>query len=215
MLINFQQSLQKYNMHVRGVIHVGAHYGQEYKEYRSAGIQNVVFIEPCSKAFQVLQDTLGMVHGIKLINSACGAEFSIATMNVEQANQGMSNSLLKPAKHLEQYPSIQFTDTEEVEVHPLDELAGMDRERTIPPAKIYNLLVMDVQGYELEVLKGATGTLNHIDYIYTEVNRDEVYEGCAKVHQLDEFLTDFQRVETNWAGGTWGDAWYIRKSLLK
>lgn len=208
MLISFKESIQKYNMHVRGVIHVGAHYGQEYKEYRSAGIQDVVFIEPCSKAFKVLQDTLGMMPGVKLINSACGAEFSVATMNVEQANQGMSNSLLKPAKHLEQYPSIQFTETEEVEVHPLDELV-------YPVYANCNMLIMDVQGYELEVLKGAYQILVQTDYIYTEVNRDEVYEGCAKVHQLDEFLTDFQRVETNWAGGSWGDAWYIRKSLLK
>lgn len=206
MLINFQQSLHKYNMHVRGIIHVGAHYGQEYADYARAGIREVVFIEPCAKAFQVLKDTYGEVPGVSLINSACGAEFSVAQMNVEQANQGMSNSLLKPAGHLQQYPSIQFTETEEVEVHPLDEFELF--------RCVMNLLVMDVQGYELEVLRGATETLRHIDYIYTEVNRDEVYEGCAKVHQLDEFLTDFQRVETNWAGGTWGDAWYIRKSLL-
>jgi len=128
-------------------------------------------------------------------------------MNVEQANQGMSNSLLKPIKHLDQYPSIQFTTTEEVEVRPLDEITSHLLTRG-------NLLVMDVQGFELEVLKGATQTLNQIDYIYTEVNRDEVYENCARVEQLDEFLTDFSRVETSWAGGSWGDSWYIRKSLL-
>ncbi len=207
MLISFRDSIQKYNMHVRGVIHVGAHRGQEYKDYAASGIKDIVFIEPCSKAFQVLQDTFGQVPGVTLINSACGAEFAVATMNVEQANQGMSNSLLKPAKHLEQYPSIQFTETEEVEVHPLDELV-------YPIYAKCNLLIMDVQGYELEVLKGAYQILVQTDYIYTEVNRDEVYEGCAKVHQLDEFLTDFTRVETSWAGGTWGDAWYIRKSLL-
>jgi FkbM family methyltransferase len=97
--------------------------------------------------------------------------------------------------------------TEEVVVKPLDVL-GFD-------SALYNTLVMDVQGFEDRVLKGATQTLNQIDYIYTEVNRDEVYENCARVEQLDEYLTDFTRVETNWGGGTWGDAWYIRKSLLR
>jgi hypothetical protein len=124
-------------------------------------------------------------------------------MNVEQANKGMSNSLLKPAKHLEQYPSIQFTETEEVEVWQLDEIVkhlGFSG----------NLLVMDVQGYELEVLKGATDTLRHIDYLYCEINRDEVYEGCAKVWELDAFLNGFTRVETSWQGGSWGDAIYIK-----
>jgi FkbM family methyltransferase len=202
MLISFKESIQKYDMHVRGIIHVGAHRGQEYSDYAAAGIKDVVFIEPCSKAFEALQLTFGGVPGVTLINSACGAEFAVANMYVEQANQGMSNSLLRPAKHLQQYPSIQFTETEEVEVHPLDEL--------VPDASKYNMLVADVQGFELEVLKGATNTLKNIDYILLEVNRDEVYEGCAKVHQLDEFLTDFKRVETNWAGGSWGDGLYIR-----
>jgi len=208
MLISFKQSIAKHDLRITGVIHVGAHYGQEYHDYKAAGINNIIFIEPCSNAFKVLKDTFGAIPNIRLINSACGAEFGVAMMNVEQANQGMSNSLLKPAKHLQQYPSIQFIETEEVEVHPLDELIDGEEFR-------YNLLVMDVQGYELEVLKGAEFTLLHMDYIYTEVNRDEVYENCARVEQLDEFLTDFTRVETNWGGGTWGDAWYIRKSLMK
>lgn len=209
MLINFQESTRKHNLKISGIIHVGAHYGQEYADYARAGVREVVFIEPCQKAFETLQATLGQTPGVTLIQSACGSEFSIATMNVEQANQGMSNSLLKPAKHLQQYPSIQFFETEEVEVHPLDELMGHI-------SGDYNTLVMDVQGYELEVLKGAIKTLEGIAYIYTEVNRDEVYEGCAKVHQLDSFLSDrgFTRVETSWAGGTWGDAWYIRQQTL-
>jgi len=207
MLISFKQSIAKHDLRITGVIHVGAHFGQEYHDYKAAGIRQVLFIEPCEKAFKVLQETFSSTPGVTLFNSACGEYFMICDMNVEQANQGMSNSLLKPIKHLDQYPSIQFTTTEEVEVRPLDEITSHLLTRG-------NLLVMDVQGFELEVLKGATQTLNQIDYIYTEVNRDEVYENCARVEQLDEFLTDFSRVETSWAGGSWGDSWYIRKSLL-
>ncbi len=208
MLISFKQSIAKHDLRITGVIHVGAHYGQEYNDYRIAGIKQMLFIEPCEKAFNLLKATIGTFTGVTLFNSACGESFSISEMNVEQANHGMSNSLLKPAKHLDQYPSIQFTSTEEVEVRPLDEITSHLSSRG-------NLLVMDVQGFELEVLKGASQTLKQIDYVYTEVNRDEVYENCARVEQLDEFLSDFTRVETNWEGGTWGDAWYIRKSLLK
>lgn len=208
MLISFKQSIAKHDLRITGVIHVGAHYGQEYQDYAAAGIRQVLFIEPCQYAFKILQNTFTDIPGVKLFKSACGESFSIADMHVEQANHGMSNSLLKPAKHLDQYPSILFTDTEEVEVRPLDEITSHLSTRG-------NLLVMDVQGFELEVLKGALQTLKQIDYIYTEVNRDEVYENCARVEQLDNFLTDFTRVETNWGGGTWGDAWYIRKSLIK
>ena len=47
----------------------------------------------------------------------------------------------------------------------------------------------------------------------TEVNRDVVYKGCPMVEELDEYLKvyGFERFETFWAGGTWGDAFYIKK----
>lgn len=72
---------------------------------------------------------------------------------------------------------------------------------------------LDVQGYELEVLKGSQEMLANIFGILTEVNRDELYENCIQVEQLDDFLNlyDFQRVETNWEGETWGDAFYLKK----
>ena len=75
---------------------------------------------------------------------------------------------------------------------------------------------------EYEVLKGSKNVLKNIDYIMTEVNKDEVYKDCAKIEQLDEFLSEFgfKRVETFWAPAhpmgnlsvkeTWGDAFYIK-----
>ena len=77
----------------------------------------------------------------------------------------------------------------------------------------YNFIAIDVQGYELEVMRGAVDTLNNIEYIVAEVNRNELYINCAKVNELDSFLGDFgfKRVETLWAGGQdWGDALYIK-----
>jgi hypothetical protein len=46
----------------------------------------------------------------------------------------------------------------------------------------------------------------------TEVNRAEVYKNCPMINEIDEFLNNygFQRVETTWDGGTWGDAFYIK-----
>ena len=77
----------------------------------------------------------------------------------------------------------------------------------------YNFLNIDVQGYELEVFKGAFESLKNIDYIISEVNRDEVYENCPHIDELDKYLfqLNFKRVETDWAGDSWGDALYIKK----
>nr|WP_293109533.1 FkbM family methyltransferase [Okeania sp. SIO2F4] len=77
----------------------------------------------------------------------------------------------------------------------------------------YNFLTIDVQGYELEVLKGSRETLKNINYILIEVNRDELYKNSARVEELDEFLGEFnfQRAETSWEGETWRDAFYLKR----
>jgi hypothetical protein len=76
-----------------------------------------------------------------------------------------------------------------------------------------NFLNIDVQGFELEVLKGSKKTLRGVNYIYSEVNRAETYENCAQIGDMDEFLlfNGFNRVETIWSGGIWGDALWIRE----
>jgi hypothetical protein len=50
--------------------------------------------------------------------------------------------------------------------------------------------------------------------VFTEVNTEEVYKGCALISQIDDFLSPlgFERVETvMWKNHPWGDALYIRK----
>jgi hypothetical protein len=128
-------------------------------------------------------------------------------MFVEAQNKGMSSSLLRPALHVTQYPWIVFDNFEFVNVDTLDHVVQQNN-----LSKSINMINMDVQGFELNVLYGAIKTLEQIDYIYTEVNRAELYEGGARVEGLDSFLSGFDRVETEWVGETWGDALYIRKN---
>lgn len=204
MLLDLKSLIEKYDLKINGVIHAGAHHGQEYIAYKNIGIKDIVFIEPCQASFQVLKARFSEDRHVMMFNCAIGASSFTGNMHIEVANQGQSNSLLKPTKHIEQYPDIKFGAMEQVRVHRLDELS-FDR-------KQYNMLYMDIQGYELEALKGASTVLKYIDCIYTEVNREELYEGCAQVGALDKYLKDFERVHTDWSGGSWGDALYIRKS---
>jgi hypothetical protein len=54
--------------------------------------------------------------------------------------------------------------------------------------------------------------LPKVDYLYTEVNSDFVYKGCALISELDDYLKQFglTRVETRWTECKWGDAFYVR-----
>ena len=80
----------------------------------------------------------------------------------------------------------------------------------------FNFINLDIQGVELKALKSMEEYLNHIDYIYTEVNSDYVYENCSLVTEIDDYLNKFGfiRVETSWwSDCKWGDAFYIRSNV--
>lgn len=202
MLLDFKNLISKYNLNINGIIQIGAHFGQEHSLYEENNILNIVYFEPLSKNFKVLKENVG--DKAILFNYALGNDNKKISMNVESANQGMSSSILKPKLHIKQYPHIIFNETEEVDMRRLDDIEF--------DFNNYNTINIDVQGYELEVFKGAVNILKNIDYIISEINRDEVYEGCAKVEELDSFLKTygFIRVEDNWAGHTWGDALYVK-----
>ena len=203
MLLSFTGLRKKYNMDVKGIIHIGGHYGEEIDEYVRNGIQEIVIFEPLSDSFDILCENIQELNANIIAHQvALGPEETTATMYVSD-NEKQSSSLLKPKVHITHHPHVKFPETEDVEVKVLDDFDYTK----------YNFINMDVQGYELEVLKGATETLKHVDYVYCEVNRDEVYEGNAYVEELDEFLSAYgmERVETSWEGQIWGDALYIKK----
>jgi FkbM family methyltransferase len=208
MLLSLTTLIKKYSLRITGVIHVGAHHGEEVSEYFSLGIKNIALIEPCAKAFNVLKQKFGAHHHIKLFNYACAPYNGEATMFTETANKGQSNSLLQPIEHLKHYPEIKFTGSELVKIRRLDALK-LDSK--------YNMINMDVQGAEGGVIIGATETLRHIDYIYTEVNANDanLYQGAIKISELDQLLKDFERVETSWTGQGWGDGLYIKRAKLQ
>ena len=192
-------------MNVTGVVHIGAHYGEEIQEYVDNGIQKITVFEPLSKNFEVLAKRLQNVNAdIQGYQVALGSKKGTATMYLS-SNEAQSSSILKPKEHLEHHPDVSFDGTEEVEVDTLD---------TFDIGKS-NFINIDVQGYELEVFKGGQKTLEQIDYVYCEVNRGEMYEGNPMVEELDQFLGEygFQRVETHWPETwyKWGDALYIKK----
>lgn len=203
MLLDLIKINKKYGLDIKGVLHIGAHYGQENGVYDELQIENRIFFEPLSDNFKKLSENVD--SKFTLINKALGDFNGTIEMYVEKENSGQSSSVLKPSLHLVQYPHITFPDKETVEIARLDNIE-FDRES-------FNFINIDVQGYELEVFKGASETLKSVDYIMTELNIEELYEGCARYKEVELFLSGygFKIVETNWAGFTWGDGFFIKQ----
>jgi FkbM family methyltransferase len=212
MLFNFSNLIQNYKLNIKGAIQVGAHYGQEIEDFLKNNITNIICFEPCPEAFEKLKTN--SINKALIFNFALGNDNKIVKMYVEKNNEGMSNSILKPLLHLNQYPHITFDFEINVKMKKLDDFIEENKDLKIS-INNYNFICLDVQGFELEVLKGCQQTLKNIDYILCEVHRDELYENCCKVDQIDKYLNqfNFNRVETTWDGGIWGDAFYIKEQL--
>lgn len=244
MLIPLKEILTKYNLSPKGVIQVGSHWAEEHEEFVSCGINRFVYIEPCKDAYKKIiekyvpnlidedkdrdflcygfaSSDMAKYSSICFIRYACGNTEGEMPMYVSHQNQGQSNSLLKPNGHLTQHPEIVFDDSELVKVSKLDNLIDkylFSCTKKEDRVGIYDILCLDCQGYEGEVLKGATETLKNINLIYTEVNSGQTYDGNMEIDEMDTFLAEysFKRVETYWPSPlwTWGDAIYIRETVL-
>ncbi len=204
MIIQIKDIVKKYNMNISGIIHIGAHYGEELESYIDIGISDIMMFEPLKENFEVLKKKVLLYPeaNIKKYQVALGNKNSTITMMLA-SNNLQSSSVLKPKRHLDLYSDIVFDRTEEVEMQKLDDYN----------CNKFNFINMDVQGYELEVLKGSQETLNHVDYVYCEVNNDEIYEGNAYIGEIDEYLSNYgmKRFETFWwEDSGWGDALYIK-----
>lgn len=194
--------IQSFNYKFKGVIHAGFHKGQEMDLYSKIGIQNIIGYEPIPSIYL---ESKNKFPNIKLLNKAVGNMNGKIKMNIETVNEGQSSSILQIKDHIKFFPKVSFEYQIESEIVKLDS--------DIENKSDYDILVIDVQGYELEVLKGAQELLkNNIKIIVAELNKDELYEKCPLYSEIDNFLVDFgfKRVLTEWKKEGYGDGLYIK-----
>jgi FkbM family methyltransferase len=209
-LLKLQHLKKKYSIESNNIVHVGAHRGQEVKDYVENFLNPTIHLfEPQRNLFKYLQLEFGDKKNIKIYNFGLGSSNKSEKMFLSD-NDGQSSSFLEPKKHLEVHPEVKFSTNDSFfEIKIFDEL------------EINNVdfLNIDTQGYELEVLKGFENTLtNSIKYVILEINKKELYEGCPLVKDIDNYLKEFNFIRTDthyWMDSyPWGDAFYIKKDLL-
>ena len=98
----------------------------------------------------------------------------------------MSSSFLPPKQHQHVWPQITFEQTLALTTIRLDTLF----ERELIDHTRYDDLVLDTQGSELSVLKGAGHLLGEFSFVLVEAADFKSYEGCCQVSDLREFMFD-------------------------
>ena len=212
-MLDLNELCINYHIEPLGVIHIGAHEGQEIDEYLAMNVQKMLLIEANPDVYDRLKNKLKNYDSdrIEAINFAISNYDGKASLRVTSSDQ--SSSLLPLKLHSQIYPQITEDKQIEVTCKQLDSLLQED----YFDATQYNLLNIDIQGAEMMALQGAKTTLKHIEAINIEVNYVELYEGCVLVHELDSFLREygFERVATiSPYHQSWGDAFYVKKSIV-
>jgi putative glycosyltransferase len=203
---------------IRGVIHVGAHRGQEVNPYLAHGCERIVLIEPNPDACLILRDRFGSRREIDVIEAAALDEPGIARLHIHTSRTGSTEpaSVLELKRFKEIVPTLETPRTVEVYADRLDTLL----ERSGIDVTEFQLLNIDVQGAELRVLRGAEQTLASVAAVLVEVHVVELYDGAASELEVDEFLKErgFERAgviyhelyDDHGSFPAWGEVLYVR-----
>lgn len=216
MLISYAE-LDKFAPTFNGAIHGGAHAFEEYdyygREQQGRNKGRTFWVEADPDTCQRYADSLA--SGDMLFNYALWEESDLE-IDFNRANNDQSSSVLELGTHNTEHPEVHYVDKFKVNTVRIDDLA-----QNIAPAAYEmagcDFLALDIQGAELQALKGAQMMLaTSLKYLYLEVNSKKLYEGCATLPQVDRFLDqrNFKRVITEMTRHGWGDCLYIRKDLL-
>jgi FkbM family methyltransferase len=187
----FRKDLDSFLVDAKGIIHVGANLGQERELYAAYGL-NVIWIEPIPDIFDNLKALIASYPNQKafccLVTDIDEKEYLFHI----SSHEGVSSSIYDLARHKEIWPSVTYTKTLSLKSITLTTLLKKEH---LDMTK-YDALVLDTQGSELLVLKGAISLLPHIKYVKTEVADFEAYKGCCQLKEMDSFFRDhnFRRV---------------------
>lgn len=157
------------NLKIRTVLDVGANqgqYGSALRLHRWGG--HIVSFEPSSDAYRLLLRRARNDPAWETRQMALGSGSTIGQLNISR-NSVSSSFLRIEEPHLAAAPESKVTAQERVQISELDTFAdGL-------PGPLW--LKIDTQGYEQEVLDGATSTLSRVTAIQMELSMGRLYSG--------------------------------------
>lgn len=167
------------------VLDVGAAVGMYGRSLRGGGYEGrICSFEPLSRQFERLRQESAADPLWEIRNMALGPETGTTEINVA-GNFDSSSLLPMGERHAQAAPASVYVGTETVEVGTIDsvwdEVVGGARRP---------FLKLDVQGFELEALRGAERSLPRIHGIQAELSLVPLYEGGALWREVIEFLVD-------------------------
>jgi len=166
----------------RFVVDIGANRGQfSVVAERCYPEAQIFAFEPLACASDDFRRLFASRPLVSLYQMAVGPSCSEATIHV--AKKDHSSSLLPiTAVQTSYFPGTGEKDTKTVQMTTLESIIAEGE--VVSPS----LLKVDVQGFELETLRGCESLLWKFDYVYVECSFVELYEGQAMADEVIGFL---------------------------
>jgi FkbM family methyltransferase len=137
----------------------------------------IIAFEPLKKEYHLLKKIFKKKANVKIFNYAVGNKNGIININV--SNSSDNSSLLFPTNlQLKNFPGTFIIQKSSVQIKKLKNFTANIKKPIF--------LKIDVQGYELEVLKGSN--LRHVKYIYLEGSYIKLYKNQALIKSIMKFL---------------------------
>jgi len=174
------------HFHINSVIDIGANQGQFAKGLRMLGYSGkIISFEPLLEAHSLLiQNARKDRNWTVFERCALGSENGVAKINI--AGNSVSSSVLSMAPvHSQVLASSSYVATDQVPIFRLDDVLPKE---SMESDQLF--LKLDTQGYESQVLKGATRTLQLARGLVVETSLTELYVGetlwLPMIHLLEE-----------------------------
>ena len=164
------------------VVDIGANKGQFSLAARQWAPNSRVFaFEPLPDAASTFRKVFQGDSRVTLYQVAIGPRAEEAAIHVSEADDSSSLLPISPLQ-ISLHPGTGEVRTETVRVGRLSDYISASE--IASPA----LLKLDVQGYELEALRGCEDLLRKFDLVVVECSFVELYEGQALAHEVTHFL---------------------------
>lgn len=164
------------------VVDVGANVGQFSLLVRALHpVARITAFEPLPDAAARYRQVFEGDDQVTLHEAAISPKAGTATMHVS-ASADSSSLLPISERQSELFPGTGEVGTIDVAVGPLDQF--VDATEIQAPA----MLKIDVQGFELEVLRGSAARLTAFEYVYVEASFEALYEDQALFTDVEAFL---------------------------
>lgn len=213
MLITIKELSDKFNIKINGILHIGAHTCEELSDYLKVGVtnDNIYWVEALEK---IVTNNKQQIPNINIyqavISDVDDEEITFNITKNEHTGDSQSSSILDFGTHEKHHPQVKVIDKIKLKTSRMDTVIKKNNINM----KNVNFVNLDIQGVELKALKSMESYLHNIDYIYTEVNTEEVYKNCDKMQDITDYLSIFNfkladaRIYKQFG---WGDAFYIKE----